>query len=71
MRLSLLRHSASATIAPAGSLWTNDSRAGANRAGGRGGCCFRTDGLEGDTKQGGGRAVGYVSLAYFPLTERT
>lgn len=71
MRLSLLRHSASATIAPAGSPWTNDSRAGANRAGGRGGRCFRTDSLEGDTKQGGGRAAGYVSLAYFRLAERT
>lgn len=43
MRLSLL-HSASATIAPAGSSWTNDSQRALKHGGG--GCCFRTEGLK-------------------------
>lgn len=46
MRLSLL-HSASATIAPAGSSWTNDSERALNTEEEE--CGFHTEELEGDT----------------------
>lgn len=54
MRLSLL-HSASDTIVPAASLWTNDSERGSRHRGWRG-CGFRTDGLKRDTTGVWGRA---------------